>query len=256
MTYDGPPAYLPATPEYVLAVLRDRHRQQCQIDPAAEPDVELSFETTIAEWRSACDLLDWRRLGRALNSEWKLGWPDTAWRTVLEPAKARTLREVCQFIAQEALRPTIEPISIMGATCLTAGAFVAIRSLLRDAGADVASVAPSTALDQYARRHLAVFLGPISCLAPNALPEIKISTPWDDVCLVGFFLAVLLASAGWFISPLFTAAGIILALVSYAALWIMAPLLLPSKVVFGNLRTFRDLAKVVALGARPTKNLG
>jgi len=57
----------PATPEYVLAVLQDMHRQQCQYDSDAEPDVVLSFETSIAEWRDACDLLEWRGLGRAHN---------------------------------------------------------------------------------------------------------------------------------------------------------------------------------------------
>jgi hypothetical protein len=53
---------------------------------------------------------------------------------VLEPAEAPTLRELCEFIAQASVRPSIEPVSIMGTTCLNAGAFLAIRSLLRDAG--------------------------------------------------------------------------------------------------------------------------
>jgi hypothetical protein len=237
-------------------VIRDSYRQQCQFDEAAEPDVELTFETTIAEWRSSCDLLEWQQLGRALDSEWKLGRPDTAWHTVLEPAKARTLRELCAFIAQDAVRPSIEPFRIMGSTCLTAGAFLAIRSLLRDAGADVDSVAPSTPLDQYTRRHLAVFLGPISRLAPNALPVIKMSTPWYDLSSAGFLLGLFLVPVGWFISPLAQAAGIILAVISWAALWISARFLLPSEVAFGNLRTFRELARVVADGARQTSNFG
>jgi hypothetical protein len=58
MTFDRPPTYLPATPDYVLAVIRDYHRQQCQFDREAEPDVELTFQTTIAEWRCSCILLD------------------------------------------------------------------------------------------------------------------------------------------------------------------------------------------------------
>ncbi len=246
MTYDRPPAYVPATPEYVLAVIRDSHRQQCQYDPEAEPDVELTLETTIAEWRYACDLLDWQQLGRALDGEWKLGRPDTEWYRVLEPAKKRTLRELCEFVAQGAVRPTIEPVRILGSTCLTAGAFLAIRSLLRDAGADVDSVAPSTSLDQYTRRHPGVFLGPISWLAPNALPKVTMSMPWYDLSFSGFLLGLLLAFAGSFISPLATAAGIVLALVSWVLDWIIADLLVPSRVAFGNLRTFRDLATVVA----------
>ena len=95
---------------------------------------------------------------------------------MLEPARTRTLRELFEFVAQKAMRPSIEPVNIMGSTCFTAGAFLTIRSLLRDSGADVYSVAPSTPLDQYARRYLWVFLGSVSRLAENTIP-VKLSTP-------------------------------------------------------------------------------
>jgi hypothetical protein len=250
MTYDRPPVSVPATPEYILDVIRDSHRQQCQFDPEAEPDAELTFETTVADWRSACDLLDWRPLGRALDSEWSLGRPDAVWRSVLEPAKERTLRDVCEFVASGAMRPSIEPMSILGVTCLPAGVFLAIRSLLNKAGADVNSVAPSTPLDEYTRRHLGVFLGPISRLAPNALPAVRVSTPWYDLSVAGFLLGLLAASAGWLVSPLAMAAGVVLALTSWAGTWITARYLPPSRVEFGGLRTFRDLACVVAQGVQ------
>jgi hypothetical protein len=35
----------PATPEYILAVFRDMHRQQCQHDPEANSGAVLSFNT-------------------------------------------------------------------------------------------------------------------------------------------------------------------------------------------------------------------
>ena len=85
----------PATPEYVLAVLRDDYRQQCQYDPEAEPDVDLTFETTVAEWRNACDLVGTHDLGRAENEVWGIHRGDDEWRAILEPAKARTLGDVC-----------------------------------------------------------------------------------------------------------------------------------------------------------------
>jgi hypothetical protein len=248
MTYDRPPAYLPATPEYILAVIRDSHRQQCQFDSEANPDVELTFETTIAEWRETCDLIEWSGLGRALDDIWNLGRADEAWRAVLEPDEERTLRDLCEFIAPGAVRPTIEALKILGATCLPAGAFLAIRSLLHDAGVDTDPVMPSTPLGEYARRHLGVFLGPISRLAPNALPAVKVSTPWHNLCFACLLLAMLVLAGSFFIGPFATTAGVILGLTSYAGLWICA-LLRPSKVIFGNLRTFGDLARVIAAGA-------
>jgi hypothetical protein len=51
------PPYVPATPEYVLAVFRDQYRQDCSIEYDAEPQLELTFETTIAEWRFWCTRL-------------------------------------------------------------------------------------------------------------------------------------------------------------------------------------------------------
>jgi hypothetical protein len=259
MTFDRPPASVPATPGYVLDVIRDEHRQLSQFDTEVDPDADLTFETTVAEWRSACDLLDWRRLGRALDEEWRLGRPVAAWRAVLEPGRERTLRDLCEFIASGASKPTIEPLRILGSTCLPAGAFVAIRSLLREAGADVDSVAPSTPLHEYTRRHLGVFLGPISRLAPGSLPAVKLGTPRDDLCITGFMVGLLAVSVGGLFSPrdpgffflAVTAVGVLLALISCAGAWITARCLPLSKAEFGSLRTFRDLAYVVAEGARP-----
>jgi hypothetical protein len=60
------------TSDEVLAILVDQHRLQSQVDPEAEPDALLTFDSSIADWRSACDLLGWRGLGQALtrNGGW------------------------------------------------------------------------------------------------------------------------------------------------------------------------------------------
>jgi hypothetical protein len=249
MTCDHQPVYQPASPEYVLAVIRDWHRQQCRFDPEAEPGVDLTFETTIAEWRDACDLLGWEQLGRGLNAEWNLTHPDATWRSVLEPARFRTLRDLCQFIAEEAGQPCIHPARFFGTTCATAGAFLTIRTLLRDAGANMSGLSPSARLDEYARRHTAVFLGPISRLAPNALPPVEIYTPLYDRCCGLVCLGLAVGTIGWFLSPFASVVGYVLAAAAYGAVWIVADLP-PSRVKFGSLRTFRELSRIVAEGAR------
>ncbi|AGA25037.1 hypothetical protein [Singulisphaera acidiphila] len=256
MTYYRLPVNLSVTPEYVLAVLRDSHRQQCQFDPEADAHIELTFETTIDEWRAACDLLECQYLGRGLDTQWKLDRSSEVWCTVLEPAKERTLRELCEFIALTARRPVIEPVIVLGRKCLAASAFFVIRSMLRNAGADVDSVTPSTPLDQYTRRHLGVFLGSISKLAPGALPNVKLDTSLDDMSNVGLMLGLCIAFAGCFISALTATTGVILALVSWATPWLAAHYLPPPKAQFGSLRTFRDLAILVADGSRQWEGRG
>ena len=115
---------------------------------------------------------------------------------MLAPAGQRTLRGLCEFIAEGALRPAIEPLRILGGSCLPAGAFLAIRSMLREAGADADRVMPSTPLDEFARHYPGVFLGPISRLAPNTLPPVSMSTPEHDLPFVGCMLSVLATFAG------------------------------------------------------------
>lgn len=257
MTYDRPPALVPATPEYILEVYRDQYRQSLGFDPAVEPDVELTFETTVAEWQNACDLLPWRGLGCALDESWKLGRTDEEWRAVLTPERKRTLRDVCEFIAEGAMRPVVEPLNILGGSCLPAGAFLAIRSMLREAGADADSIRPSTPLAEYARLHYGVFLGPISRLSPHALPPARVgsSRPSNAVWLVGLsgmvvlLLGMLLYCTQTPLAPYVILGGSVLVGLAIAGHWISLGLLPPSSVEFEGLTTFRDLALVMAEGA-------
>ena len=95
----------PATPAYILAVIQDAHRQQCQYDPEADPEAVLTPETTVAEWRDACDLVGWRKLGLACNQEWGIEVSKNEWREILEPADRKRLSDVCRLIAEHARRP-------------------------------------------------------------------------------------------------------------------------------------------------------
>ena len=108
----------PATANYVLEVLRDMHRQASQFDPEVERGVELSFETTVAEWRNACNLVEWRELGRAYNQIWGIQCTDSEWYRALEPARAMQLSDVCQLIARHATAPRIRPARLLGGDCL------------------------------------------------------------------------------------------------------------------------------------------
>lgn len=234
-----------ATPEYVLAVLRDNHRQLCQFDPAADPDATLTFDTTVADWRLACDLLSWRELGKAQNQIWNIHCSHAEWKSVLEPARQRRLIEVCELIASQANRPLIRSFHIFGRCCRPAGTFLTIRSMLNDAGANAEEISPSTLLAPYARRHPDLFLDAISRLAPGALPSVRIKKPKYDsavscsTALLTCFAVGLIFDVPW----LAIACG--LAFVgSYFEVWQTARQL-PESVEFGDVQTFRDLATVL-----------
>jgi hypothetical protein len=237
----------PATPDHVLRVLVDAHRQQCQFDPAADPDIALTFDTTVADWRAACDLVGWRSLAHSMNDWWHIQRSDEEWRAVLEPASERRLRDVCEFIAEDATMPLLHASRLLGASCHSASAFKAILDALAAAGASVTGLRPSSSLDLFLRRYPQVFLDDISRLAPGALPPVKIRTPIYNAAILGFVLFLVVAGiADRLDASSFVLFCILLAAVCYAMTWIAAKYIGPSSVEFGGLKTFRELAQLVA----------
>jgi hypothetical protein len=211
------------------------------------PDTELTFATTVAEWRDECDLLPWRALAHAENEVWRIDCADAEWKSVLDPARKRTLADVCGLIAKHAIRQRIRPARLLGANCTTAGAFLTIRSFLADAGADVSAIAPSTALDDYARKYLHIFLGPVARLAPGAIPNtiVRESPIGCYLALAGLAGGLLCLVGGEFLALPW--------LVAFSGIFILAGIVLPRLVpvelvsaTFGDLRTFRDLAISIA----------
>ena len=177
-----PPQKELATPAYVLSVIADNHRQQSPFDLEADTEAHLTFQTTVAEWRDTCDLLGWNKLAHALNAAWSVNISDDQWRAVLQPPRQPTLHDVCNLIASRASKSAIQPITILGKPCNTAGAFFTVRHLLSQAGADASEIRPPTE----------EFRGPISRLAPGRLPPVEIHTPLYDGAVAGFGISSLL----------------------------------------------------------------
>ncbi|WP_165246874.1 hypothetical protein [Paludisphaera soli] len=256
MTRERPPIQVPATPEYVLATLQDQHRHLAGIYEA-DADAVLTAEMSIIHWCAVMDLGDdWRRLSWALDDAWKLGRSRAEWKAVLEPTSKRTLGGLCAFIAASgATRPVIEPFGFLGVRpCRAAGAFLAVRSALREADA----IAPETPLGPFLQRHVRAFgFSPIPFLAPGALPPLSVDLPPGGAPLAGFALGSLLASAVGYAGFRLTAIPLFQPiLIISATLFLMSFLALGSVLQshrpnyeLGDLRTFKDLARALAAGA-------
>lgn len=252
MDADCPVATEAATPEYVLAVIRDQHLQAAQIDPEVDPEADLSFDTTVEQWQEACDLVEWNKLGRAYNECWKITCTDDEWRSVLVPAPEKRLAGVCELIAARASRQSVQPATILGTTCKTAGAFLTIRALLHQAGACADDITPSASISPFTRRFSRVFLGEISRLAPGALPPVRIRKPVYDAGVWGMLAGLVCLAIGlcgwiWFGTMISIAvAGGLLFLISYGIVSFAALHVLPASVEFGDLKTFRDLSRAIS----------
>jgi hypothetical protein len=241
---------LPTTrvsPEYILRVLADEHRQQVCFDPEADDAAVLGLSTTIAEWRDACDLLSWRALGRALNEHWQINVSETEWRSVLEPSRRRTLLGVCQLIAARAELPQLVPRGYLGARCTSAAAFQGIRAELAAAGCDTSKLRPSTKLESYLCEATEVFLKFSARTAPGVLPPIRIEVPLVNrlvlIFLVGWIALTTAAGiANW---RLFISLSIVLAIV-LLVIFVWSHTVGLRRVTFGSLETFADFARCLA----------
>ena len=256
---DFAPEYITPTPQEVLEVLRDGMRQENAANPYYDDGARLGLNTTIADWLEMIDpdyLTTTKRLGRGLNARWKLTESDVIWLTVLEPLDRRTMADLCTFLAARVRLPQARPASVLGRPCLEAGVFLTIRSLLERDGVDVSSVAPSTPLHEYTRRHPHVFFNSVFALAPGALPAARVRAPWGAACTLLLGLAMLsLLLAIWF--P-WTTVGLVFAGlfgVGYAGDWLAAKYEIPREVKFGELTSFRDLAAAIAQAIRERQSV-
>ena len=234
----------PMRPKDVLACIRDSYRFAEKLDPDSEPGIDLTFESTIDEWRSACDLLGASELGVALNAWFGVAVDDTEWAAVLEPASQRRLRGVCELVSHHAAhRPALRPFPIAGHECLEAGAFLTLRAALIEAGLPAAEVRPSTALTMVARHDLGSLVRVVGKLAPGILPVPPLQTTWGMKIVLASFIIWLLAPLlgnGWYagVAALTWLAGMVVVSCNHES---QAPI-----GNFAEVRTFGDLARRIA----------
>ncbi len=230
-----------------MALIVDSHRHQSQFDPEADGNAKLTFETTIHEWRDACDLIGWKSLGQALNKQFATNFNEEQWQEVLEPARMKTVRGVCELVSTEAKEWAVRRARYFGSDCLEAGVFRTIKSLLAGEGATAKDIKPSTSLAPYLRENPDLFIFGLARIAPGVLPPVKIQTPAYDVAVTLFLTMVLLASvsgiaeAYWLAVP-----AALLAVAGWIALWYAANFVRPASVRFGMLETFADLSRLIS----------
>jgi hypothetical protein len=252
MNVDHPIERVPATPEYILACFREEWRQCALPDGENEAgkDPQLpAFETTIHEWREALDLVWWSPLGQGLNKLWGTKFSERRWFSVLVPAREKTLRGVCELLASEARRPLVPATRLLGRNCESAAVFLAIRSLLVQAGA-APDLRPSTPLQPFLRKWPKVFLQEVSRLAPGGLPFRFENTYLHLLTGLSLILGCLLLLLTALVEePWLIIGGVFL----FAAGWIVGLVggtYFPGRLILGNVATFRGLTEAIVAQQR------
>jgi hypothetical protein len=176
----------------------------------------------------------------------------------LEPLARHTVREVCEFIAARIRRPVIRPWRHIAGECLPAGAFLTVRSMLAEAGANPDRITPSTSLRRYRTRYGQTLLSAIRRLAPDRVPGRNEPMPWRAflcVTLPGalIILLTLLGKAGvpipvgLLLAEIFGGFGVCVFGMLRLRQW-------EYRKDLGELVTFRDLAYALA-GQEPRRRI-
>lgn len=240
--------YVTMTPDDVLSVIRDSYRFSEELDPESEPGVDLTFASTVAEWRSACDLVSTRPLGRALNAWFGVKATDAEWREVLEPPQHATLKSVADLVASKgAVRPVAPPARLAGGECKAAGYFLAMRSLLQEAGVEASRLQPSTSLASLSADTIFELTKVMGRLAPGVMPVPRQPATVADRIIAWFMLLSLLALAfaGLIDIPWYPSACLLGLLLGVSGI-IAKSRLFPGRLVFAENATLGDLARAIA----------
>jgi len=141
------------TPTDVLNIFIEQHRLCSPLDPEADPYAELSFTSTIDEWRDANDLLAWRPLSEFLNKEFQIKATENKWKSVLTPSSTKTLKDVCELISKHSSKQDIRPLKLLGQECLSSAVFRTLIKYLSQRQVDVSEIKPSTSLTPYLEKY-------------------------------------------------------------------------------------------------------
>jgi len=141
------------TPTDVLNIFIEQHRLCSPLDPEADPCAELSFTSTIDEWRDANDLLAWRPLSEFLNKEFQIKATEDKWKSVLTPSSTKTLKDVCELISKHSSKQDIQPLKLLGQECLSSAVFRTLIKYLSQRQVDVSEIKPSTSLTPYLEKY-------------------------------------------------------------------------------------------------------
>jgi len=233
------------SPEEILQILNDSYHCQMAFDPEVYPGADLTFATTISEWRELCDLLKYKTLAKVEHEIFNLTTPLSELEAIL--FTDTTLLEFCRYISEHAVKQKVSPIIHMGQSCMKAAIFKTLIANLQACGIDTRQIKPSSKMEPLFMKHGGAFITEVSKLAPGALSKFEYEDNWisktGSAFFLLFFFSIIIVPVIWhfhwiLFAPLFT--GI--------ALMIVGSKFSPAKLVTGGYDTVREL--IVGMQAR------
>jgi hypothetical protein len=235
-------AYTKYTPKEILLIFNDLYLFQSEYCNEVDGGHELSFETTIESWRDTCNLLKPDKLAKAHHEFFGLKPDEIELESILKSEKENTLKEYCEYIAQNAKRETITPKASLGGKCLDTGIFKSINENLKKSGVNIKEFKPSNNFPLLFKKYPSEIIEIVSKLAPGTisyynLQKNKTSKVGGYFLLISLFALVIALIAGkmsWFlVIPIGIAVSIIY----------IGRKIKPSSYEIGGFDTVKDLVR-------------
>ncbi|AKF84731.1 hypothetical protein MFUL124B02_03560 [Myxococcus fulvus 124B02] len=243
----------PATPEEVLAQLRSKLAHDAALDGFVDEDLSLGFETPLSHWEAALDAdfrdfwLGWTPLAAWLQTRLHVEVPPRELNAALRAHRKPTMGHLCEFLAPRLRLPIVEPLRVAGTSCLTAGAFITLRTAMVGAGLPFERARPSTPLAFQSWQHLATFQDIVGLLSPDALRRVEVpSSPFRWASGGLFILGIVGMVVGHRLGamPMFLG-GALLTVGGFVAAS-LRPAPSPSTARFPGVTTLGDVARLLA----------
>jgi hypothetical protein len=227
------------SPDEILQILNDFYNCQSVFDPEVDPGETLTFDTTISEWISICDLLGPKELAKSYHNSFQLNTPSADLELILTQGENK-LRSFCNYLAEHAVKQSISPIIIMGRPCMSASIFKTLTANLQAKGVEAKNIRPSSKIAPLFRKHGPVLLEEVNKLAPGSLSNFKYSD--NRIVKIGaafymfFFFTIIFVPVIWHFHWM-----LLIPLCIGVSLTFIGNKFSPAKEVIGGYDTVRDL---------------
>lgn len=137
-------------------IIIEKHRLLSSFDVGADPYAVINENTSIAEWRSACDLLPWFQLYPILNKDFNISKnvSKEEWMKVLEPSKSKKIIDLCGFISKKSDVTIVKSVNLFGIESIQAGFYNCFINRLNNRSVFTNSIKPSSKISDYLDAYL------------------------------------------------------------------------------------------------------
>jgi hypothetical protein len=226
--------------EEILQLLIDFYNFQTRFDPEVDKGEHLTFDTTISDWISICDLIAPKKLAKVYHDFFNLQTPITELERILTFQEVNKLKDFCEYIAENAYEENIKPIISLGQSCMSAAIFKTLIFNLNKRGVNTDDIKPSSEFIPVFKKYSVELLEEVNKLAPGSLTNFDFKDNWivrtGGIIIAIFILSIIVIPLIWhFHWSLWIILGIGLTIV------MIGKRFKPEKDIIGGYKTIRDL---------------